>query len=142
MMKSDEVIKDAVNGKTKDVADKLGLSPESLYKWMDSNPKYNNPVKRILKLLDATEDIRIIEYICNKSGGYFVRNTDDLNPKAHINKIYSEMADVIKAIAEGWEDEHLTKNELWKIQVEFSELQSCLTGFLNEQFKRFTIEED
>ena len=141
-MKSNERVKDSINGHTKDIAAKLGLSPESLYKWMDSNPKYNNPVKAVLRLYEATDDVRIIEYICNKSGGFFVRNTDDMNTKAHINKIYSEMADVIKAIADGWEDEYLTKNELWKIQVEFSELQSCLTGFLNEQFKKFVIEEE
>ena len=78
--------------------------------------------------------------MCTVFDGYFVRNTHDLEDHESVNRIYSEIADVLKVMSESYEDEEFTLKELLKIQREFNDLQSVMTGFLSKQFKQYEQE--
>ena len=138
-IKHNEVLAEVLKGKNiKEVAADTGLSKETLYKWKSGEVR--NPLGHIEELYKATGEKRIIEYLCTVFDGYFVRNTHDLEDHESVNRIYSEIADVLKVMSESYEDEEFTLKELLKIQREFNDLQSVMTGFLSKQFKQYEQE--
>lgn len=138
-IKHNEVIQEVLEGKNiKQVAGDMGVSKELLYKWKSAEAR--NPLGHIEELFKATGEHRIIEYMCTLFDGYFVSNTHELEEHENVNRIYSEIADVLKVMSESYEDEVFTLGELLKIQREFNELQAVMHGFLASQFKRFELE--
>jgi len=140
MKRSNDIMKEVVGREVKKVAGELNVSPELIYSWQKSYK--SNPIERVIKIFEETQDQRMIEYICNRAGGFFVENTENLDTEATINKIHLEISDVTRALATAWADKKLTLNELVKIQCEFNDLQSALTGFLSKEFEKYTIEND
>ena len=79
MTDSHQVIKNACEKLgTKQIADNLGVSLSLVYKWAqpktDKGSGSRNPLDRVVELINSTGDQGIIEWICEQSGGYFVRN--------------------------------------------------------------------
>jgi transposase len=67
----------------KQVAAHLGLSLSLIYKWAEpadaaAGSGSANPLDRINALLNCTNDRRIVQWICQQSGGFFI-----LNPKTN-----------------------------------------------------------
>lgn len=65
----------------KSLAAKLNLSTALVYKWCQESPKdepggsgARNPLDRVKEIYDATDEPRIINWLCNAAGGYFVEN--------------------------------------------------------------------
>ena len=82
-MKSYEVIREAVNEPgVKAVAAALRVSPALVYKWCEppadeDDPDQSgakNPLDRVREMYLLTKDIRIIRWLCNEAGGFFVAN--------------------------------------------------------------------
>jgi len=82
-MKSHEVIRQAVDEPgVKAVAAALKISAALIYKWCE--PIYDatapdqsgakNPLDRVIDLHRITKDERIVRWICNEAGGFFVQN--------------------------------------------------------------------
>jgi hypothetical protein len=82
-MKSYEVIRQAVDEPgVKAVAAALKVSPALVYKWCEppadeADPDQSgarNPLDRVREMYQQTKDIRLIRWLCNEAGGFFVVN--------------------------------------------------------------------
>lgn len=85
-MKSWQVLREAVDkAGAKAVAARLNLSAALVYKWCQEPAKDDpeasgalNPLDRMHTLYDVTRDPRIINWLCNAAGGFFVTNPQAL----------------------------------------------------------------
>ena len=73
------------------IADRMNLSPSTLYKWAESKDTGSasgipNPLDRALDLYQATGDPRIIRWLCEQAGGFFVKNAKEFTLKSIIFK--------------------------------------------------------
>ena len=82
-MKSYEVIRVAVDEPgVKAVAGALKVSPALVYKWCEQpadsdDPEQSgakNPLDRVREMFMLTKDIRLIRWLCNEAGGFFISN--------------------------------------------------------------------
>lgn len=81
-MKSWEVLREAADRiGVKALAAKLNLSTALVYKWCQESPREDpagsgarNPLDRLREIYDATDDERVINWLCNSAGGFFVLN--------------------------------------------------------------------
>lgn len=82
-MKSYEVMRNAVDEPgVKRVAAELRVSPALVYKWCEppadtTDPEQSgarNPLDRVREIYLLTKDIRVIRWLCNEAGGFFVPN--------------------------------------------------------------------
>ncbi|MDB4328286.1 helix-turn-helix domain containing protein, partial [Akkermansiaceae bacterium] len=80
-MESYEIFKEAFKKSSpKEIASELGVSLSLVYKWAqeqsDSGSGSRNPLDRVLEIIKLTDEPRIVEWLCERSGGYFVRNPE------------------------------------------------------------------
>ena len=124
----------------KQIADITGLSLSMIYKWSEpvseTGSGATNPLDRIQKIIEATEDPRIIDWICEKAGGFFVRNPKAQWPHPHelmpaTNQILQDFADLLSVIAQAAGDNHISPEEAKKIRLQWRELKSVAEGFVN-----------
>src|SRR3989442_7300224 len=82
-MKSYDVIRQAVHEPgVKSVAAALKVSPALVYKWCEApadneDPEQSgakNPLDRVREMYMLTKDIRLIRWLCNEAGGFFISN--------------------------------------------------------------------
>src|ERR1700739_3132095 len=82
-MKSYEVIRQAVDEPgVKAVAAALKVSPALVYKWCEppaeaDDPDQSgakNPLDRVREMYMLTKDIRLVRWLCNEAGGFYVSN--------------------------------------------------------------------
>ena len=82
-MKSYDVIRQAVDEPgVKAVAAALRVSPALVYKWCEppadvEDPDQSgakNPLDRVREMYLLTKDIRLIRWLCNEAGGFYVAN--------------------------------------------------------------------
>jgi hypothetical protein len=140
-MQSHELLRDVFHQQgTKRIAADLGLSISLVYKWAEP-PEENgsgaaNPLDRVETLVRTTNDTRIVQWICERAGGFFIRN-----PKAHwphpyqvipaTNQIVQEFADLLAVIASAAGDSTITKTEAHAIRQRWEQLKSVTEGFVH-----------
>ncbi len=81
-MRSWEVLREAADRiGVKALASRLNLSTALVYKWCQEPAKDDpsgsgarNPLDRLKEVVDATEDQRVVNWLCNESDGFYVRN--------------------------------------------------------------------
>ena len=82
-MKSYDVIREAVDEPgVKAVAAALKVSPALVYKWCEppadeGDPDQSgakNPLDRVREMYTLTRDIRLVRWLCNQAGGFYVTN--------------------------------------------------------------------
>ena len=125
----------------KEVAAELGLSISMIYKWAEP-PENNagsgasNPLDRIEALLRCTDDPRLVQWICQKAGGFFIKNPR--NHRAHpdylipaTNEIIQEFADLLAVIASAAADNHISPDEAKKIRSRWEDLKSVTECFVH-----------
>lgn len=146
-MKSFEVIKEAVDEPgVKAVAGAMKLSPGLVYKWCEppadeSTPDASgsrNPLDRVRDLYTLTKDIRLIRWLCNEAGGFFVANppskrADDPDKTVvletrTIMRDFSELLDEITAAMEN--DDEIDQEEAIKIRQRWEDLKGLVEGFV------------
>lgn len=125
----------------KQVATDLGLSLSMIYKWAEAADNESasgaaNPLDRIEALMRSTRDLRIVHWICQHAGGFFIRN-----PKVHhphpdflipaTNEIIQEFADLLAVIANAAADNNITDDESKKIRARWEELKSVTECFVH-----------
>lgn len=141
-MRSHELLREVFHKATpKQVAADLGLSISMIYKWAEppedsSGSGSSNPLDRIEALIRSTRDERVVQWIAQKAGGFFIRN-----PKSHhthpdflipaTNEIIQEFADLLAVIASAAADNHVTPDEARKIRARWEELKSVTEGFVH-----------
>src|SRR5436190_17281633 len=124
----------------KQVASELGLSLSMIYKWaeppdMAAGSGSTNPLDRIDALLHCTQDRRLVQWICERAGGFFI-----LNPKVNkphpsylipaTNEIVQEFADLLAVIASAAADNQITQREAVSIRDRWEELKTVTESFV------------
>jgi hypothetical protein len=121
------------------VAADLGLSLSMIYKWAEPDDGTGsgaaNPLDRIEALLRCTNDRRLVQWICERAGGFFILNpkTNKPHPSYLIpatNEIVQEFADLLAVIATAAADNQITQKEAVSIRARWEELKSVTEGFV------------
>ncbi len=137
-MESYELLRAVFDKKpAKDVSADLELSTSMIYKW--AQPPYQlggieNPLDRVDALYQSTRDVRLIQWICQRAGGFFIRNPQHA-PHPHClipatNQIVQEFADLLHTIALATADEKVTAAEAKQIRARWEELKTVTEGFV------------
>ncbi len=124
----------------KQVASELGLSLSMIYKWAEppdptSGSGSTNPLDRVDALLRCSNDRRLVQWLCQRAGGFFILNpkTNKPHPSYLIpatNEIVQEFADLLAVIAAAAADNQITREESRKIRARWEELKSVTEGFV------------
>lgn len=141
-MHSHELLREVFQGASpKQVAADLSLSLSMIYKWAEppddaAGSGTSNPLDRIEALLKSTNDVRLLHWICQKGGGFFIRN-----PRVHnahpdflipaTNEIIQEFADLLAVIASAAGDNHISEPEAKKIRARWEELKTVTECFVH-----------
>jgi transposase len=138
-MQSHELLREVFQkGSTKQVAADLGLSLSTIYKWAEpddgSGSGSANPLDRIEALLTSTGDKRLVQWICQRAGGFFILNPKN-TPHPHFlipatNQIVQEFADLLHVIATAAADNQITKKEAGDIRTRWEELKIVTESFV------------
>jgi hypothetical protein len=139
-MKSHELLH-AIFEKTsaKKISEDLGMSLSGIYKWAEPNTAEgsgtSNPLDRIEALLRSTKDPRIAQWVCERSGGFFIRNPRSDQPHPYYlipatNEIVQEFADLLAVIATAAADSQISKKEAQDIRARWEELKGVTETFV------------
>jgi hypothetical protein len=123
----------------KQISADLGLSLSLIYKWaeppQDEAAPSGNPLDRVAALVRCSNDLRIVQWICQNAGGFFVKNPRTTN--AHpdylmpaTNEIVQEFADLLAVIATAAADNQITPKESKTIRARWEELKSVTETFV------------
>ena len=124
----------------KQIAAELGLSLSLVYKWAEPNEESGsgaaNPLDRIAALIQTTKDPQIIQWLCQRAGGFYIQNPEcnwkhatDLVPAT--NQILQEFADLLAVIATAASDNRISKTESENIRARWEELKSVTEEFVH-----------
>ena len=141
-MQSHELLREVFQTATpKQVSSDLGLSISMIYKWAEppedsSGSGASNPLDRIEALIRSTKDQRLAQWICQKAGGFFIRNPKVHNPHPDFlipatNEIIQEFADLLAVIASAANDNRISHEEARKIRARWEELKSVTECFVH-----------
>jgi Phage regulatory protein CII (CP76) len=139
-MESHELLREIFEKKTpKEVSADLELSTSMIYKWAqpppdDAGSGTANPLDRIEALYQSTGDERLVQWICQRAGGFFIQNPRNA-PHPHqlipaTNQIVQEFADLLHVIATATADEKITTAETKEIRARWEELKTVTEGFV------------
>jgi transposase len=138
-MKSHELLREVFDtANPKQVAEDLGVSVSLIYKWAEPTEQGSgaaNPLDRVDALLQSTKDPRLVQWICHRSGGFFVRNPTMAKPGTYAvvpatNKIVQEFADMLGVIASAALDNNISTDEAEKIRDRWEDLKSVTESFV------------
>lgn len=125
----------------KQVSADLGLSLSMIYKWAEppdtsaGGSGSANPLDRIEALMRCTKDHRLVQWICQRAGGFFILNpkTDVPHPEFLIpatNQIVQEFADLLAVVAAAAADNQITRKESQDIRARWEELKRVTESFV------------
>jgi hypothetical protein len=140
-MQSHEVLREVFQQcSPKQVAADLGLSLSMIYKWAEppdqaAGSGSANPLGRIDSLMRCTNDRRLVQWICERAGGFFILNpkTNRPHPSYLIpatNEIVQEFADLLAVVAAAAADNQITQKEAQQIRARWEELKSVTESFV------------
>lgn len=140
-MQSYELLKEVLKTTSaKQIASDLSLSLSLIYKWAekpepDAGGTGANPIERVDQLIQCTRDPRIIHWLCQRSGGFFIKN-----PKQHLshpeflipatNEIVQDFADLLAVIAAAAGDNRIDGNEAKVIRKRWEDLKTVTETFV------------
>lgn len=123
------------------VAADLSLSLSLIYKWAEPPDEQagsgaTNPLDRLEKLIQTTNDLRLAQWICERAGGFFIHNPKTHNPHPDFlipatNEIVQEFADLLAVIAKAAADNEISKGESQNIRARWEELKSVTETFVH-----------
>jgi hypothetical protein len=139
-MQSYELLHEVFEKKSaKEVAADLGLSLSMVYKWAQppnhaAGSGTGNPLDRIEALLASTGDHRLVQWICQRAGGFFILNPKNA-PHPHYlipatNQIVQDFADLLHTIASATADDKISSAEAKQIRARWEELKTVTEGFV------------
>ena len=146
-MKSHEVIRQAVaEPGVKQVAAALKVSSALVYKWCEApadagDPEQSgarNPLDRVRDLYLQTRDIRLVRFLCNEAGGFFVANpVPDIRRSAdeqiydQTRAVFREFSELLEAItASTTNDPYVDPAEADLIRDRWEDLKAVLERFV------------
>jgi hypothetical protein len=138
-MESHELLRDVFQKVSpKAAAAQLGLSLSMVYKWAEPPEQRSgaaNPLDRIAVLMQFSEDTRIVQWVCQKAGGFFVKNPRAATPHPlHLvpamNTVVQEFAELLSVMAAAAHDAEITGPESKDIRARWEELKSVTENFV------------
>jgi hypothetical protein len=124
----------------KQVSANLGLSLSMIYKWAEpgdtsAGSGSTNPLDRIDALIRCTNDPRLVQWICQRAGGFFIRNPKTTHPHPTYlipatNEIVQEFADLLAVVADAAHDNQITQKESKQIRARWEKLKSVTETFV------------
>ena len=139
-MQSHELLREVFQKcSAKQVASDLGLSLSMIYKWAEPDEGTGsgtaNPLDRIEALFRCTNDHRLVQWICQRAGGFFILNPKTNRPHPSFlipatNEIVQEFADLLAVIATAAADNQITSREAASIRERWEELKSVTESFV------------
>ncbi|MBI4659745.1 MAG: hypothetical protein HY735_12970 [Verrucomicrobia bacterium] len=138
-MQSHELLHEVLHdGNAKEIAAEMGLSLSLIYKWAEpaeAGSGTANPLDRIEALVRCSKDLRVVQWICERAGGFFIKNPKSNWPHPHFlipatNQIVQEFADLLAVIASAAADNSITKQESKEIRARWEELKAVTEGFV------------
>lgn len=146
-MKSYDVIRQAVDEPgVKSVAAALKVSAALVYKWCEppadtDDPDQSgarNPLDRVREMYLLTRDIRLIRWLCNEAGGFFVANPVPEIRKSLDESIFAEtrgmvrdFSELLDAVTESVEDDPgIDAQEADAIRQKWEDLKACVERFV------------
>jgi hypothetical protein len=146
-MKSYEVIRLAVDEPgVKAVAAALKVSPALVYKWCEplaekDDPEQSgakNPLDRVKEIYALTKDIRLVRWLCNEAGGFFIANPQLANCSSLDESIFGETRSMVREFSElldtvtaSFEDDKaIDLGEADEIRQKWEDLKGCVERFV------------
>jgi hypothetical protein len=139
-MQSHELLREVFQKTSaKQIAADMNLSLSMIYKWAEPDDGTGsgaaNPLDRIEMLLRTTNDPRLVQWLCERAGGFFIRNPKASWPHPYhvipaTNQVVQEFADLLAVVATASADNHITKEEARKIRARWEDLKSVTEGFV------------
>ena len=141
-MQSHELLREVFQkGSAKQAAAELGLSLSMIYKWAEPPDQAAgsgsvNPLDRIEALHRCTGDLRLVQWVCQRAGGFFIKNPKANHPHPEFlipatNEIVQEFADLLAVIATAASDNQITLQEAKAIRVRWEKLKSVTESFVH-----------
>lgn len=140
-MQSYELLREVLKTTSaKQISSDLNLSLSLIYKWAEKpegepGGSGANPLDRVDQLIQTTQDPRVIHWLCQRAGGFFIKN-----PKMHnshpdflipaTNEIVQEFADLLAVIASAAGDNKIDGSESKVIRKRWEELKSVTETFV------------
>jgi len=139
-MQSHELLREVLQKTSaKQVAGDLNLSLSMIYKWAEPDEGDGsgavNPLDRIEQLIRSTNNRQLVQWICERAGGFFVLNPKTNKPHPDFlipatNEIVQEFADLLAVIASAAADNEISPPEAKKIRARWEELKSVTEEFV------------
>ncbi|MGN6627642.1 MAG: phage regulatory CII family protein [Tepidisphaeraceae bacterium] len=146
-MKSYEVIRQAVEEPgVKAVAAALKVSAALVYKWCEppadeTDPEQSgakNPLDRMSEMYHVTQDIRLVRWLCNQAGGFYVTNPAPVAEKnidaalyRQTRSLVRDFSELLDSVTESVEDDHqVDLDEADKIRQRWEELKANVENFV------------
>src|SRR5260221_10655169 len=138
-MKSHELLREVFQTHNpKQIAEGMGLSVSMVYKWAEAPEQGSgavNPLDRMAGLVDATGDARIVEWLCTRVDGFFIRNPKAKGMKSYAvvpatNRVVEEVAEMLSVIAKAAVDNDISRGEAERIRSRWEDLKSGTEGFV------------
>lgn len=147
LMKSYEVIRDAVREPgVKAVAASLKLTPAMVYKWCEpaadkDDPEQSgakNPLDRVSEMYERTRDIKLIRWLCNQAGGFFVANPEPCAASSVMESLFTETHEMVRefsalldTVTTSFDDDKaIDRGEADEIRQRWEVLKACVEGFV------------
>jgi hypothetical protein len=146
-MKSHDIIRQALEEPgVKAVAAVLKVSPALVYKWCEppaekEDPEQSgakNPLDRVREMYVMTKDIRLVRWLCNEAGGFFVVNPEKPTDENLDESFFSETRDMVREFsllldtvtASFADDEQIDPAEADEIRQKWENLKACVERFV------------
>lgn len=139
-MQSHEVLKKAFeNTSPKVISSELGVSLSLVYKWAQEQSAEGsgsrNPLDRILEIIRLSGDLRILDWLCAKMGGYFVKNPassceEGFEVLPATNEIIAQFSHLLTRISYAAQDDSITPDEAAEIRLRWDRLKCFGEGFV------------
>lgn len=123
----------------KAIAAEMGISLSLVYKWAEKpnadGSGSRNPLDRLVTLMELSQDEAIVEWLCQRAGGCFLRNPDssckqgfEVLPATH--EIISQFSQMLSMISVAALDNSITSKEASEIRDSWDKLKSYAEGFV------------
>jgi hypothetical protein len=122
----------------KEAAAEMGLSLSMIYKWAEppgGTSGAANPLDRVAVLVRCSGDHSIVQWICQRAGGFYVRNPGGSHEHPLLlvpamNSVVQEFADLLSVMAAAAADSQITGEESKSIRARWEELKSVTEEFV------------
>lgn len=144
-MRSDEILKVAADKiGVKALAATLKLSPALVYKWCQPHDPEDddasgalNPLDRLAQIVEATGDLEVINWLCNRAGGFFVPDCEVDSRKmgsdllVGAQQLVKEFSDMLEEVSRSIADDGtIDPAEASKIRRHWETLKRVAEGFV------------